>query len=99
MRVLGEAERSDGARLRLLAVGEVRERPGRCPPWVIVGVDRRDHEPTSGFLRELVAGGCSALTCRSYAYDLLHFLGWMATTGVALADTSPAEVRDYVLWL
>jgi len=37
------------------------------------------------------------LTCRSYAYDLLHFLGWLATAGVAVADTTSAEVRDYVL--
>ncbi len=59
MRVLGEAERCDGARLRLLAVGEVAERPGRCPPWVIVGVDGREHEPTSALLRELVAGDCA----------------------------------------
>jgi hypothetical protein len=38
-------------------------------------MDGREHEPVSGFLRELVAGDCSALTCRSYAFDLLHFLG------------------------
>jgi integrase len=99
VRVLGEAERSDGARLPVRAVGAVAERPGRCPPWVIVGVDGHEHEPTSGFLRELVAGGCSALTCRSYAYDLLHFLGWLATARVAVADTTSVEVCDYVLWL
>jgi hypothetical protein len=75
VRVLGEAERSDGARLLVPGVGAVVERPGRCPPWVIVDMDGREHEPVSGFLRELVAGDCSALTCRSYAFDLLHFLG------------------------
>lgn len=48
-------QRGDGARLVLLAVGEVRERPGQCPPWVVVGVDGVEHEPTSAYLRDLIA--------------------------------------------
>jgi hypothetical protein len=86
-------QRGDGARLVLLAAGEVRERPGQCPPWVVVGVDGVEHEPTSP--RDLIASDCSPLSCRSYAFDLLHFQRYLATVGVEREWTTRAEVRDY----
>jgi integrase/recombinase XerC len=92
-------QRGDGARLVLLAVGEVRERPGQCPPWVVVGAEGVEHEPTSAYLRDLIASDCSPLSCRSYAFDLLHFQRYLATVGVEWERTTRAEVRDYVLWL
>jgi integrase/recombinase XerC len=92
-------QRGDGSGLVLLAVGEVQERPGQCPPWVIVDVDGVEHEPTSAYLCDLVASDCSPLSCRSYAFDLLHFQRYLATIGVEWEQTTRAEIRDYVLWL
>ena len=92
-------QRGDGSGLVLLAVGEVQERPGQCLPWVVVDVDGVEHELISAYLRDLIASDCSPLSCRSYAFDLLHFQRYLATVGVEWERTTRAEVWDYVLWL
>lgn len=51
------------------------------------------------FRSELVAGGCSVATCRSYAQDILRWLRFLAALGIPWQQAGRVEVRDYVRWL
>ena len=51
------------------------------------------------FLRHFLACGNSPASCRSYAYDLLRWLRFLAAVGVSWDRAQRAEVRDFVLWL
>ncbi|WP_345553928.1 tyrosine-type recombinase/integrase [Streptomyces lannensis] len=55
--------------------------------------------PVSEFLRELVACGNTAASCRSYAYDLLRWFRFLAAVEVPWNRVQRTEVRDFVLWL
>jgi integrase len=61
--------------------------------------DGREVEPVSAYLRDIVLGDASRLTCRSYAFDLLrwHRLLWMLQTPWEKA--TEAEVAVLVGWL
>jgi hypothetical protein len=51
-------------------------------PFVVTDAGGQEVEPVSEYLRDLVLGDVSPLTCRSYAFDLLrwHRLLWMLET-------------------
>ncbi len=61
--------------------------------------DAREVEPVSVYLRDLMLGDVSPLTCRSYGYDLLrwHRLLWVLQTPWEKA--TEAEVALLVGWL
>ena len=56
-------------------------------------------EPVVEFLRELLACGGSAASCRSYGFDLLRWFRFLAAVDVAWSRAQRSEVRDFVLWL
>jgi integrase len=68
-------------------------------PFVVVDGDGRAVEPVSAYLRDLMLGDASALTCRSYGFDLLrwHRLLWFVQTPWEKA--TEAEVAVLVGWL
>jgi site-specific recombinase XerD len=68
-------------------------------PFAVMDADGREVEPVSAYLRDLVLGDASRLTCRSYAFDLLrwHRLLWMLQTPWEKA--TEAEVAVLVGWL
>jgi hypothetical protein len=70
-------ELADGRR-SVTAVGAVVK--GETPdlPFVVVDGDGERLEPVVAYLRDLMLGDASPLTCRSYGFDLLrwHRLLW-----------------------
>ncbi len=68
-------------------------------PWEVLGADGAPVLAWESFRGELVAGGCSASTCRSYAHDVLKWLRFLAALGISWQQASRVEVRDFVRWL
>lgn len=68
-------------------------------PWVVCDGRGTPIGEVSEFLRELLACGNSAASCRSYGYDLLRWFRFLAALGVAWNRAESADVRDFVLWL
>ncbi|WP_175637570.1 site-specific integrase, partial [Frankia sp. CcI156] len=68
-------------------------------PWRLVDGLGEPVEPVEVFLRDFVAQGRSANSVRSYALALLRWWRFLVAVGVAWDRVSPAEVRDFVLWL
>jgi hypothetical protein len=81
------------------AVGSVVPGPGPDLRFVVVDSAGQALEPVSAFLRDLLLGDASPLTCRSYAFDLLrwHRLLWFLQTPWERA--TEAEVAVLVGWL
>jgi site-specific recombinase XerD len=50
------------------------------------------------FLDDLSASDCADSTARSYAYDLLRWLRFLAAVGVEWRQATRREVRDFVRW-
>ena len=67
--------------------------------WRLVGADGAVVKPVETFMAELLAGGCSAATCRSYCYDLMRWLRFLAAVEVSWQAAGREEVRDFVRWL
>ena len=87
----------DVAHLRVPPIGEVcRVGSG---PWEVLGADGQPVVAWVSFRSELVACGCSASTCRSYAHDVLRWLRFLAALGISWQQASRVEVRDFVRWL
>lgn len=79
-------------------------RLGRVVPagpgaWRLLGADGAVVEPVEMFVTELVANGCSPATCRSYCYDLMRWLRFLAAVDVCWDAAGREEVRDFVRWL
>lgn len=87
------------AALRVTRAGEVRETTDPALPWVVTDGAGQPIRPASDFLRHLLASGNSPASCRSYAYDLLRWLRFLAAVGVRWDRAQRGEVRDFVLWL
>ena len=68
-------------------------------PYLIVGPDRAVVEPVRRFLTDFVAQDNSPSSVRSYAFDLLRWWRWLRAVEVEWQRATPAEARDYVLWL
>ncbi|MGW2512134.1 hypothetical protein ACWC0A_22555 [Streptomyces scopuliridis] len=58
---------------------------GQTPslPWLVVDAAGREIEPVSNYLRDLLLGDVSPLTCRSHGFDLLrwHRVLWALDVG------------------
>jgi site-specific recombinase XerD len=57
------------------------------------------HGPCREWLRDLAACDCSALTLRSYAYDLLRWLRFLHVIGTSWKRATREHVRDFVEYL
>lgn len=81
------------------AVGAVVKDETPDLPFVVVDGEGERLEPVSAYLRELMLGDASPLTCRSYGFDLLrwHRLLWFLEIGWDRA--TEAEVATLVAWL
>jgi hypothetical protein len=81
------------------AVGSVVERAVPYLPYVVVDAEGCEVEPVSVYLRDLMLGDVSSLTCRSYGFGLLrwHRLLWFLQTSWDKA--TEAEVAVLVGWL
>ena len=95
----GMAPQRDMAALRVVRAGEVRETADPALPWAVVDGAGQPVGPASDFLRHLLASGNSPASCRSYAYDLLRWLRFLAAVDVRWDRAGRGEVRDFVLWL
>jgi hypothetical protein len=70
------------------AAGAVLAGQGPQLPFVVVNCDGEELEAVSAYLRDLMLGDVSPLTCRSYAFDLLRWyrllwclgIGWEKAT-------------------
>jgi hypothetical protein len=81
------------------AVGSVDAGVAPYLPYVVVDADGREVEPVSAYLRDLMLGDVSPLTCRSYGFGLLrwHRLIWFLQTSWDKATETEAAVL--VGWL
>lgn len=84
-------------RLELPLIGRVGRGSGGV--WEVFGADGRPVTVWSSFRAELVAGGCSDSTCRSYGHDVLRWFRFLAALDVSWREAGRVDVRDYVRWL
>ena len=96
--MLDEPERDLGS-IRLPGWGRVVSTDDGLVPYLIVGPDRAVVEPVRRFLTDFVAQDNSPSSVRSYAFDLLRWWRWLRAVEVEWQRATPAEARDYVLWL
>ncbi len=89
----------DPACLVVARVGRVVETNESALPWAVLDGAGVRIEVVSEFLKDLLACGSTAASCRSYAFDLLRWFRFLASVGVAWDRASRVEVRDFVLWL
>jgi integrase/recombinase XerC len=80
-------------------VGGVRATGKTTLPWVVTDAAECPITPISQFLRDFVACGNSAASCRSYGYDLLRWWRFLAAVEVPWNRAERGQVRDFVLWL
>jgi hypothetical protein len=81
------------------AVGTVVR--GEAPDLPFVVVDGRGErlEPVVAYLRDLMLGDASPLTCRSYGFDLLRWHRVLWLLEIAWDKATEAEVATMVGWL
>ncbi len=89
----------DIAGLVVMRVGGVEPTPDPTRPWMVVDGSGDRLEPVDVFLLELLAGGSSGASCRSYAYDLLRWFRFLSAVEVGWDRATRVELRDFVLWL
>ncbi len=80
-------------------VGRVRGAGGGSVPWRVDDVDGVAVAAVTEFLTDMAAGDASSATLRSYAFELLGWLRFLWTVGVAWDRAERAEARENALWL
>ncbi|MFD7770462.1 hypothetical protein [Streptomyces sp. NPDC059787] len=78
---------------RLPSVGAVVKGVRPSLPWFVVDAADREVEPVSRYLRDLALGDASALSCRSYGYDLLRWFRLLWAVDVGWLRTAPNPQR------
>lgn len=81
------------------AVGAVLDGPTPDLPFLVVNDGGEEIEPVSAYLRDLRLGDAIALTCRSYAFDLLRWHRLLWCLGISWDRATEAEVAAMVGWL
>src|SRR5271156_605704 len=81
------------------AVGAVVRGQGARLPFFAVDSDGGELEAVSAYLRDLMLGDASPLTCRSYGFDLLRWHRLLWFLGIAWDRATEAEVATLVAWL
>ncbi|MEU2834982.1 hypothetical protein ABZ667_41215 [Streptomyces lavendulae] len=84
---------------QLPSVGEVVKGSRPSLPWFVVDAAGREIEPVSRYLRDLALGDASALTGRSYGYDLLRWFRGLWAVDVGWEQATEAEMTAMVGWL
>jgi integrase/recombinase XerD len=95
---MGVGSEHDLGSVRLPSWGRVVAADG-VVPWILVDPGGRPVLPVRTFLRDFVAQGNRPGSVRSYAYDLLRWWRWLQVVETDWDKVTPAEVREYVLWL
>jgi integrase/recombinase XerC len=95
--VASSSGRTDG--LVVARTGRVAATEDPTLPWVVLDATGAPIEPVAEFLRDLLACGNSAASCRSYAFDLLRWFRFLAAVEVLWQRATRLEVRDFVVWL
>jgi hypothetical protein len=86
-------------RADLPRVGAVHTGSASSLPYVVVDVAGREIEPVSRYLRDLVLGDVSPLTCRSYGHDLLRWFRLLWAVDVGWEQATEMEAATLVGWL
>ncbi|MFG1878823.1 tyrosine-type recombinase/integrase [Sphaerisporangium sp. NPDC049003] len=76
----------------------VTDWPARLPFHVVDG-DGEELTPVSAYLRDLMLGNASPLTCRSYAFGLLRWYRLLWCLEIGWEEATRAEVATLVAWL
>ena len=87
------------AGLVVARAGRVAQTSDPTLPWVVLDGAAARIDAADVYLKELLACGSSAASCRSYAFDLLRWFRFLAAVDVGWERAGRAEVRDFVLWL
>jgi integrase/recombinase XerC len=86
----------DVSGLQLPLLGHVDR--AECGAWQVFGADGEPMSAVTWFLDDLSASDCADSTARSYAYDLLRWLRFLAAVGIEWQQATRREVRDFVRW-
>src|SRR6266571_4137363 len=89
----------DVAALMVPRVGRVVEGMDGQVPFRVVDPAGQEVPAVSEFLCEMAACDASLTTLRSYSYELLSWLRFLAAVEVIWDRATRAEARDYALWL
>lgn len=95
---MAEGFERDLGSVRLSRWGRVVAADG-VVPWFVVDPAGQPVLPIQAFLRDFAARGNRSWRVRSYAFDLLRWWRWLQVVETDWDKATPAEVRDYVLWL
>lgn len=68
-------------------------------PWLVFDEEGRAVEPVRRYLIVFVARYNRPGRVRSYAFDLLRWWRWLRVVDVPWNQATPAEGRDFALWL
>ncbi|WP_234336203.1 hypothetical protein [Streptomyces sp. NRRL S-1022] len=68
-------------------------------PWLVFAEEGRAVEPVRRYLIDFVARYNRPGNVRSYAFDLLRWWRWLRVVDVPWNQATPAEGRDFALWL
>lgn len=91
---LGRTEPAHGVVVE--EVGAVVKGSRASLPWFVVDAAGREIEPVSRYLRDLALCDASALTCRSYGYDLLSWFRVLWAVDVGWRQATEAETTSMV---
>lgn len=80
------------------AVGSVDAGVAPYLPYVVLDADGGEVEPVSVYLRDLMLGDVSPLTCRSYGFGLLRWRRLIWFLQISWEKTTEAEVAVLVGW-
>jgi integrase len=86
-------------RADLPRVGAVLEGVTPSLPYVVVDAAGREVEPVTRYLRDLLLGDVSSLTCRSYGHDLLRWFRLLWAVDVGWEQATETEAATLVGWL
>jgi site-specific recombinase XerD len=89
----------DVAALVVPRIGRVVESTDSPVAFRVVDAAGQELSAVSEFLREMVACDASPTTLRSYSYELLSWLRFLAAVEVGWDRATRAEARDYALWV
>lgn len=88
----------DVSRIKLPGWGRVVE-VSDVVRFAVLDEENRPIEPVQFYLRDFKASGNRDASVRSYAYDLLRWWRFLRVVDTAWDRATPAEGRDFVLWL
>lgn len=86
-------------RVALPRIGEVTDGPGAWLPYVLLDADGGEVSVVSTYLRALMVGDASPLTCKSYANDLLRWFRLLWMIKVPWQQATEGEVALLVSWM